>query len=49
MFRHKHTILRQHNVPGLKPTASDKLQFTRFHSLQYAPLLMSFMYKRYSL
>jgi hypothetical protein len=33
MFRYKHVILREHNVPGLKPTANDKLLFTRFHSL----------------
>jgi hypothetical protein len=25
MFRYKHIILREHDVPGLKPTASDQL------------------------
>jgi hypothetical protein len=24
MFRYKPTILREHSMPGLKPTASDK-------------------------
>jgi hypothetical protein len=48
MFRYKHTIFRQRNVPGLKPTASDKLLSTLFHSQQEAPLSMSLVYKRYN-
>jgi hypothetical protein len=35
MFRYKRTIFRERNMPVLKPIASDKLLFTRFHSLQY--------------
>jgi hypothetical protein len=34
MFRYKLTIFRERNMQGLKPIASDKLLFTRFHSLQ---------------
>jgi hypothetical protein len=33
MFRHKHTILRERNKPGLKPIANDKLLFTWFQSV----------------
>jgi hypothetical protein len=34
-FRYKRTNFRQHNVPGSKPTASDKPLFTWLHSLQW--------------
>jgi hypothetical protein len=29
MFRYKRTIFMERNVPGLKPTASDKLLFSK--------------------
>jgi len=32
-------------MPVLKPTANNKLLFTRFQSLQEAPLLMSVIYR----
>jgi hypothetical protein len=32
-FRYKRIIFREHNMPGLKPIASDKPLFTLFHSL----------------
>jgi len=48
MLHYKCTISREHNLSGLKPTATDKL-LTRFHSLQQAPFLMSIMYKMHYL
>jgi hypothetical protein len=34
MFRYRRTNLREHNVPGLKQIANDKLLFTSFYTLQ---------------
>ena len=48
MFRFKCTIFREYNTPCLKPITKVKLLFTRFHSLQYARLLMSIVYDMYN-
>jgi hypothetical protein len=40
MFRYKGTNFKERNVPGLKPTASDKPLFTQLYSLQYNPVLL---------
>jgi hypothetical protein len=50
MFRYTCTFFREHNTPGLKLIASDKLLFLRFHcSLFWAPLLKPIVYKYYKL
>jgi hypothetical protein len=33
MFQYKRTMLREHSMPGLKPTARDKPLLTWFYSL----------------
>ena len=36
MFQFMSTIFSEHNMPGLKPIAKDRLLLTRFYSLYVA-------------